>query len=101
MENIAPSEMQGTGQGAREGDVSCIPFQWWEESLGPGLHKPSLSEFFYKENGATASCLLQRGSHRVNDRVLDLFSAGEKRTVSQPGYKLSQPDSFKKKKRFT
>lgn len=25
MENIAPSEMQGTGHGAREGDVSCIP----------------------------------------------------------------------------
>lgn len=63
-----------------------------EESLGP--------EFLCRENGAPASCWLQRGSHQADNGALNLSSAGEMRTVSLPGYKLSQPD-FLPEERFT
>lgn len=61
-----------------------------------------LSGFFLSgENRVTASCLLQRDLLCVNHRVLDLFSAGERRSISQPSYKLSARFPSKRKRRFT
>lgn len=95
MENAAPSEMPGAAQGNREEDAS------WDPSDKSGKRAPSqASSSAPCQNSSTGKmCLLQGDSHRVNDRVLDLFSAGERRTVSQLSYKLSQPDFPQQEKR--
>lgn len=57
MKNAAASEMQGTGGGGWGCKLQPQPLAGGE----PGARSPQspLSEFLYRENGATASCLLQ------------------------------------------
>ena len=89
MENAAPLkcrvlQREPEWEGACCLDHSLEPLPAVEESFRP--------EFLCRENRVPVSCHLQWGSHPADNRVSNLSSAGERRTVSLPGHKLLQSD---------